>query len=253
MDEAIRKEFLDVIKALKGYLFYLKEIGLEYAPLKAVTRDKRRETSNDKNSFLVPRPFLSPEESLQSLREEIGDCHRCKLYKERTQIVFGIGNPKSEIVFVGEAPGRDEDLKGEPFVGEAGQLLTKIIEAMKLKRQDVYIANVVKCRPPANRNPEADEIESCEPFLIRQLEIIKPKIICALGTFAAQTLLKTKEKISALRGNFYYYHDIKVMPTYHPAYLLRNPVDKKLVWEDMKKIIKELKLKGLRPVGKRNG
>lgn len=233
MNESIKKELLDIIKDLKGHLFYLKEMGIEYIPFSP--------------GFTINSPdphALSHEESLQNLRKELGECRRCKLYKGRTQIVFGVGNPKAGLVFVGEAPGRDEDLQGEPFVGDAGQLLTKIIESMGLKRQDVYIANVVKCRPPNNRNPEQDEIESCEPFLIKQLAIIKPRVICALGTFAAQTLLKTKEKISLLRGNFYSYHDIKVMPTFHPAYLLRNPGDKRLVWEDMKKIMKELNLKG---------
>lgn len=231
-------ELLSIIKEIKGYLTYLKEIGLEDIPIphEQVTKaeDPKKKTSGLQN--------LRTSE-LQALRDEIGNCHRCKLYKTRTQIVFGVGNPRAELIFVGEAPGRDEDLQGEPFVGEAGQLLTKIIKSMGLKREDVYIANVVKCRPPENRNPEPDEIESCEPFLLRQLEIIKPKIICALGTFAAQTLLRTKEKISALRGNFYYYHDIKVIPTYHPAYLLRNPNDKRVVWEDIKKIMKELRLK----------
>ncbi|MEK6690487.1 MAG: uracil-DNA glycosylase [Nitrospirota bacterium] len=234
INESLREELLSIIKDLKRYLYYLKEIGIDYIPVNASPLTERSLISSK----------LSPEKSLQILRKEIGDCRKCKLYQGRTQIVFGVGNPKSEIVFVGEGPGRDEDLQGEPFVGDAGQLLTKIIESMGLKRQDVYIANVVKCRPPNNRNPESDEIESCEPFLLRQLEIIKPKIICALGTFAAQTLLITKEKISSLRGNFYYYHDIKVMPTFHPAYLLRNPGDKKLVWEDMKKVMKELNLKG---------
>jgi DNA polymerase len=234
MNNALKEEFLEIIKDLKGFLFYLKEIGIEYVPISS--------------NFIAHNPFdpqtQSPEKFLQNLREEIGDCRRCKLYKGRTQIVFGVGNPETGLVFVGEAPGRDEDLQGEPFVGDAGQLLTKIIESMGLKRQDVYIANVVKCRPLNNRNPEPDEIESCEPFLLKQLAIIKPRVICALGTFAAQTLLKTKEKISLLRGNFYSYHDIKVMPTFHPAYLLRNPGDKRLVWEDMKKIMKELSLKG---------
>lgn len=234
-DESIRHDFKDILEDIKGYLYYLKEIGINDLPCPTINRNLRR---NDKS---IPSQSLSPERLLKELREEIGDCQRCKLSKNRTRIVFGTGNPVAELMFVGEGPGREEDLQGEPFVGEAGQLLTKIIEAMGLKRQDVYIANVVKCRPPNNRNPEPDEIESCEPFLIRQLGIIRPALICALGTFAAQTLLKTKEKISSLRGNFYYYHDIKVMPTYHPAYLLRNPNDKKIVWEDMKKIMKELK------------
>lgn len=234
-DEAIRTEILSIIKDIKGYLFYLKEMGIDELPISQQYVMKAEERKGKTTELKNLRTS-----ELQALRKEIGDCQRCKLSKNRTQIVFGVGNPVAELMFVGEAPGRDEDLQGEPFVGEAGQLLTKIIEAMGIKRQDVYIANVVKCRPPANRNPETDEIESCEPFLIRQLEIIKPEIICALGTFAAQTLLKTKEKISSLRGNFYNYHDIKVMPTYHPAYLLRNPAEKKLVWEDMQKIMKKL-------------
>ena len=162
--------------------------------------------------------------------------------KKRKNIVFGSGNEKAEIVFVGEAPGEDEDIQGKPFVGKAGQLLTKIIEAMGLKRDDVYIANIIKCRPPNNRNPLEDEISACEPFLKEQLRIINPKIICALGTFAAQTLLKTKEKISSLRGKFYIYEGIKLMPTFHPAYLLRNPNDKKYTWEDVQKIMADIKV-----------
>jgi DNA polymerase len=148
--------------------------------------------------------------------------------------VFGVGNPTAWLVFVGEAPGADEDEQGEPFVGRAGQLLTRIIEAMKLTREQVYICNIIKCRPPGNRNPEPDEIASCEPFLIAQLRAIQPKLICALGNFAAQVLLRTKEPISKLRGRFYSYQGIPLLPTYHPAYLLRNPHEKKTVWEDMK-------------------
>jgi DNA polymerase len=153
--------------------------------------------------------------------------------------VFGTGNPQAKLVFVGEAPGRDEDLQGEPFVGLAGQLLNKIIQAIQLSREQVYIGNIIKCRPPENRNPEPDEIMACEPFLIKQLQVIRPKLICALGAFAAQTLLKTEEKISSLRGKFHEYQGIPLMPTYHPAYLLRNPNRKREVWEDMKKIKRE--------------
>jgi DNA polymerase len=153
--------------------------------------------------------------------------------------VFGTGNPQAKLVFVGEAPGRDEDLQGEPFVGQAGQLLNKIIQAIQLSREQVYIGNIIKCRPPENRNPEPDEIMACEPFLIKQLQVIRPKLICALGAFAAQTLLKTEEKISSLRGKFHEYQGIPLMPTYHPAYLLRNPNRKREVWEDMKKIKRE--------------
>ena len=189
--------------------------------------------------------FLSPTvqtvQTLEELRAEIGDCRRCKLCQGRTKIVFGVGNPRAELVFVGEGPGRDEDLKGEPFVGRAGQLLTEIItKGMKMRREDVYIANVVKCRPPENRNPEPDEIAACEPFLVKQLDLIKPRIIVALGTFAAQTLLKSKTPISRLRGVWHTYQGIKLMPTLHPAYLLRNPNDKRLVWQDIQAVLREM-------------
>ena len=189
--------------------------------------------------------FLSPKvqtvQTLEELRAEIGDCRRCKLCQGRTKIVFGVGNPRAELVFVGEGPGRDEDLKGEPFVGRAGQLLTEIItKGMKLRREDVYIANVVKCRPPENRNPEPDEIAACEPFLVKQLDLIKPRIIVALGTFAAQTLLRTKTPISRLRGVWHTYQGVKLMPTLHPAYLLRNPNDKRLVWQDIQAVLREM-------------
>jgi DNA polymerase len=178
---------------------------------------------------------LTPVESLAAVRADIGDCTRCKLHTlGRTQIVFGVGNPNADLMFVGEAPGRDEDLQGYPFVGRAGQLLTKIIEAIALKREDVYIANVIKCRPPENRNPEPDEVATCEPFLFRQIDIIKPKVIVALGKFGAQTLLRTLDPISRLRGRVFDYRGAKLIPTFHPAYLLRNPSSKREVWEDMK-------------------
>jgi len=177
--------------------------------------------------------------TLTQVREELGERTRCKLHRGRKTIVFGVGDPKAWLVFVGEAPGADEDDQGEPFVGRAGQLLTRIIEAMKLKREQVYICNIIKCRPPQNRNPEPDEIASCEPFLIGQLQAIKPKLICALGNLATQILLRTKEPISKLRGRFYSYQGIPVLPTFHPAYLLRNPHEKKTVWEDMKLLQRE--------------
>ena len=181
-------------------------------------------------------------QSLEELRAAIGDCRRCKLCSGRTNLVFGVGNPHAALMFVGEGPGRDEDLQGEPFVGRAGQLLTDIItKGMGLKREDVYIANVVKCRPPENRNPEPDEVAACEPFLKKQIDLIRPKIIVGLGKFAVQTLLQSKMPITKLRGNWHSYHGIKLMPTFHPAYLLRNPADKKLVWEDIKKVIKEMR------------
>jgi DNA polymerase len=193
--------------------------------------------------------FEEPEEKsefadfdMRRLRDEAMGCERCELHKTRRTVVFGVGNENADLMFVGEAPGADEDRQGEPFVGQAGQLLTKIIEAMKLTRDQVYIANVIKCRPPGNRTPQPIEIESCEPFLRRQVELIKPKVICALGAVAAQALLRTDQKISMLRGRFHDYHGIKVMPTYHPAYLLRNPHGKREVWEDMKKVMAELRI-----------
>ena len=181
---------------------------------------------------------LSQPEVLAALRVEIGpDCTRCKLHTlGRRQVVFGVGNPNADLMFVGEGPGADEDIQGEPFVGRAGQLLTKIIEAIDMTREDVYIANVIKCRPPNNRNPEPDEVQECEPFLFRQIEIIKPRVIVALGKFAAQCLLKTDAPITRIRGREFAYRDAVLIPTYHPAYLLRNPSAKRDVWEDMKKV-----------------
>lgn len=175
-------------------------------------------------------------DALESLRLEIGPaCTRCKLHTlGRKQVVFGVGNPDARLMFVGEAPGADEDEQGVPFVGKAGQLLTRIIEAIELRREDVYIANVIKCRPPQNRNPDPDEVEMCEPFLFRQVDAIKPKVIVALGKFGAQTLLRTVEPISKLRGRVFDYRGSKLIPTFHPAYLLRNPPAKREVWEDMK-------------------
>ena len=174
--------------------------------------------------------------SMEGIRAAIENCRACPLYKTRTNVVFGTGNEKARLVFVGEAPGADEDKQGQPFVGRAGQKLTQIIEAIGLSRPEVYIANVLKCRPPGNRNPLPDEIKACEPYLIAQLRLIKPRVICALGTFAAQTLLRTTQSISRLRGRFHTYHGIKLMPTYHPAYLLRNPKFKRDVWEDVQKV-----------------
>ncbi len=192
----------------------------------------------------APSPFSgakgcgSPE--LAAVRDELGDCARCKLSKGRHHLVFGVGNPQAELVFVGEGPGEDEDLQGEPFVGRAGQLLTRMIEAMGYARGDVYIANVVKCRPPGNRNPEPDEIEACEPFLRAQLAAIRPKVIVALGKFAAQTLLRDGTPISRLRGRWFSYEGVRLMPTFHPAYLLRSPDEKKKAWEDLQLVMKEL-------------
>ncbi len=182
------------------------------------------------------------DDTLPRIREDIGDCTRCKLHKGRTKIVFGTGNPNADLMFVGEGPGRDEDLSGEPFVGRAGKLLTDMIKAMGLQREDVYIANVVKCRPPENRLPEKDEITTCSPFLMRQIDAIKPKVICTLGSCSAQTLLQTAQGISKLRGEWFDFRGAKLMPTYHPAYLLRNPAAKPEVWKDLQKVMAVLGL-----------
>lgn len=182
-------------------------------------------------------------DSLEKIRADIGpSCTRCKLHKARTNIVFGVGNPKAQVVFVGEGPGHDEDIQGEPFVGRAGKLLTQMIEAMGLKRSDVYIANVVKCRPPENRLPEKDEIATCSPYLLRQLAAIGPKVIVALGSCSAQTLLQTNQGISRFRGEWFDFLGAKLMATYHPAYLLRNPPAKADVWKDLQKVMAVLGL-----------
>lgn len=186
-----------------------------------------------------PGPAIEgPRRTLDEIRKELGDCRRCKLCTGRTNLVFGVGNPRAELVFVGEGPGAEEDKQGIPFVGAAGQLLTKMIEAMKFKRDDVYICNVVKCRPPNNRNPEPDEVEACESFLKAQLRSIQPKVIVALGKFAAQTLLRDPTAITRLRGQWRTYEGIPLMPTFHPAYLLRQPGDKKLAWMDLQEVMK---------------
>src|SRR5215467_2747671 len=181
--------------------------------------------------------FSNAADALKAVQTEIGpDCSRCKLHSlGRKQVVFGVGDPNADLMFVGEAPGADEDIQGIPFVGRAGQLLTKMIEAINLKREQVYIANVIKCRPPGNRNPEPDEIEQCEPFLFRQIEAVRPKVIVALGSFAAKTLLRSEESISRLRGRIYDFHGAKLIPTFHPSFLLRSPDRKRDAWEDLKK------------------
>jgi len=181
---------------------------------------------------------------LGELQRVVTACEQCRLSKTRTQVVYGVGSPKADLMFIGEAPGRDEDLQGEPFVGRAGQLLTDIIKAMKLTRDDVYIANVIKCRPPENRNPEPDELEACRPYIRRQVELIEPKVIVTLGRFALQSLLERTYSITAARGQWLEYNGVKVMPTYHPAFLLRNPAAKKDVWSDMKKVMGELGIGG---------
>jgi len=178
--------------------------------------------------------------ALAAIRDDLGDCRRCKLAAGRTTLVYGVGSPTAELMFVGEGPGADEDVQGEPFVGRAGQLLTKMIEAMGYRRDQVYIANVVKCRPPGNRNPEPDEIEACEPFLRRQIEAVGPRVIVALGKFAAQTLLRSAIPITKLRGTWSTYGGVRLMPTFHPAYLLRSPEEKKKAWADLQLVMAEL-------------
>lgn len=186
-------------------------------------------------------------DTLERIREDLGECTRCRLHKKRNSIVFGLGNPRAELVFVGEGPGHDEDVQGLPFVGRAGKLLTQMIEAMGLQREDVYICNVVKCRPPENRRPEDDEVATCSPYLYRQLSVIGPKAIVCLGATAAQSLLKTKESISRYRGQWLDYRGTKLMVTYHPAYLLRNPAAKGDVWKDLQKVMAHLGLAPRKP------
>lgn len=213
----------------KVFLDTLKESGINEIFLPLPKERKVAPTHSDKQALL-------------ELREKVIHCTKCdELVRGRHSVVFGSGNASAELVFVGEAPGAEEDRQGLPFVGAAGQLLTKMIQAMGLSREDVFIANVLKCRPPGNRNPKPLEIENCEPYLVKQLSLIQPKLICALGTFAAQTLLKTTIPISALRGKFHDYHGIPLLCTFHPAYLLRNPAEKRRAWEDLKKLLTRLK------------
>ncbi len=230
-----RAELRKVVQDLRTYLEAQQALGLEYADVKWP------------ESPAPARPL-----TLAEVREELGECTQCKLHRHRTQIVFGVGNPKASLVFVGEAPGADEDAQGEPFVGRAGQLLTKIIQAMGMQREEVYICNIIKCRPPNNRTPESEEILACQPFLVMQLQAIRPRFICALGGPAAQTLLRTKEPISRLRGKFYDFHGIPLLPTYHPAFLLRNPYEKKTVWEDMKLLLREMQRASAQDVATRH-
>jgi uracil-DNA glycosylase len=228
---------------LRAHLEFLTELGVDGVRLQPEWRfraQRRPDTGHaaDAEPAAPVQLFVSAAEALEALRTEIGpDCRLCKLHTlGRKQVVFGVGNPSADLMFVGEAPGADEDIQGEPFVGRAGQLLTKIIEAIGLQRGDVYIANVIKCRPPGNRNPEPDEVERCERFLFRQVDLVKPKVIVALGKFAAQSLLKTNDPITRLRGREFRFRSATLIPTFHPAYLLRNPSSKRDVWEDMKRV-----------------
>ncbi|MCX5838296.1 MAG: uracil-DNA glycosylase [Deltaproteobacteria bacterium] len=233
------EELSELVRSLTERLRVDVELG---KPLSYLSRE-----DSGAVALPAPEPTFSAEKSagelsaLDAVRAELGDCRRCSLCSLRRRLVFGEGNPHAELVFVGEAPGADEDAQGRPFVGRAGQLLTRIIAAMELKRDEVYICNILKCRPPGNRNPQPEEIAACEPFLIRQIEAIQPRVLCALGGFAAHTLLKSEAPITVLRGRFHSYQGIPLMPTYHPAYLLRNPGAKKQVWEDVQAIMKALR------------
>lgn len=241
----------DLTAQLDEHLRFYAELGVDGVSRDATWRGRPIDRDRPEPEPVQPEP-VQPEaagsavvegapaaaETLEAIAAEVGpDCSRCKLHTlGRTQVVFGVGNPKADLMFVGEAPGHDEDIQGIPFVGRAGQLLTKIIEAIGLSRDDVYIANIIKCRPPGNRNPEPDEVDTCEPFLFRQVLAVNPRVIVALGTFAAQALLRTKDPISRLRGRPFTYGSAVLVPTFHPAYLLRNPSSKRDVWEDMKRV-----------------
>ena len=228
---SLESEIITTLEDIKTFFKLLAENG--YQGFECSTESLEKIKSWGRKEGRAP-------ETLEEIRMDLGDCKRCRLSEKRKNIVFGAGDPHAKLMFVGEGPGYDEDQMGEPFVGAAGKLLTKIIEAINHTREQVYICNIIKCRPPGNRNPMPDEIETCFPFLKRQIASVKPEIICALGTFAAQTLLETKSPISKLRGSFYDYMGSKVLPTYHPAYLLRNPEKKRDVWEDMKKLMKAM-------------
>jgi len=230
-NKAVKEGFAAAVEEINNTLRFMAETGCRGF-------DCSKESLKTIEDWGRKEVFLP--ETLEAVRIDLGDCRRCRLSDRRKNIVFGSGNPHARLVFVGEGPGYEEDQRGEPFVGAAGQLLTKIVEAINYTRKQVYICNIIKCRPPENRNPMPDEINACFPFLGRQITAIKPDFICALGAFAAQTILETNEPISKLRGCFHDYMGIKVLPTYHPAYLLRNPDKKRDVWEDMKKLIKEL-------------
>ena len=236
--ENLEEELAAAVSELRSYLSWAGEGGpvmVSLPPTPAPT------SPSPSPSTSIPMGKL-PIVSLDDVRARMGECTLCKLHKGRHTIVFGVGNPEARLMFVGEAPGEDEDLKGEPFVGKAGQLLTKMIEAMGLRREDVYICNTVKCRPPNNRNPEPDELAACEPFLKGQLASVKPEVIVTLGKFAAQALLREQMPITRLRGQWREYEGIPVMPTFHPAYLLRSPQEKTKVWEDLQSVMKKLSL-----------
>jgi DNA polymerase len=236
---------MSIARDIKIVLEFFDALGFERLPVTMPRSERRWEArEGSRKGTAGPQSFNATElkkAALEALREEIGDCRRCKLSKERQTIVFGEGNPDADLIFIGEAPGREEDLQGRPFVGDAGKLLTRLIEKMGLAREEVYIGNIIKCRPPMNRDPEEDEVATCCPFIARQIEIIAPKVIVSLGRISAHILINTKIPISKLRGTFSEYKGIPLMPTFHPAYLLRNPKDKWLVWEDAQKVLTRLK------------
>jgi uracil-DNA glycosylase family 4 len=234
-------EFEKLAKEILDQLHFYRDLGVRLTAKTNGTAAAAAGTAFPRPAAVAGRTSLfdgqaTVPEDLQGIRSDLGDCRRCKLARTRTHIVFGDGDPQADLMFVGEAPGADEDAQGLPFVGRAGQLLTKIIEAIEMRRDEVYICNILKCRPPGNRNPEMDEISACQPFLFRQIAAVRPRVICALGTFGAQVLLRTREPISRLRGHFIDFHGAKFIATFHPAYLLRNPAEKRKVWEDVQKI-----------------
>lgn len=229
MPDQLTKEIRETLAAARSQLEYLRDLGVESQPVA-------------RTAAALPAvggsAAGSAGETLDEVRCDLGECLRCGLSAERTQLVFGVGNPNARLLLVGEAPGREEDQQGEPFVGEAGRLLDRILFAMGLRREEVYICNVLKCRPPHNRDPLPEEIATCETFLVRQVAAVKPQVIVALGRFAVQSLLQNKTPISRLRGDWQSYQGVPLMPTYHPAYLLRNPEGKRDVWEDMKEVLR---------------
>ncbi len=245
MSDQLYHECHEVIAQGKAILEDLQQWGFEtvHVPPVAAAPFVVAETAAEflpKDSKVLVSTVAADTTTLDALQKSLINCSQCPLCQQRSHIVFGAGNPQARVVLVGEAPGREEDLQGIPFVGEAGKLLEKILLAMNLSREAVYICNVIKCHPPGNRDPHPDEISACEPFLKQQLAIIEPEIIIALGRFATQTLLKTTDPIGRLRGQWHEYAGIALMPTFHPAYLLRNPAEKRPVWEDMKQVVRRL-------------
>jgi DNA polymerase len=235
MSEHLVNELRETLAAARSQFEYLRDLGVEN--LKTCLPVENKDPQGLAGC-------VAGQETLDAIRLDLGDCQRCGLAGSRTQLVYGVGNPNARLLLVGEAPGREEDLRGEPFVGEAGRLLDRILLAMGMQRDDVYICNVLKCRPPNNRDPLPEEVATCEAFLIRQIEAIRPQVIVGLGRFAVHSLLRTRVPISQLRGEWQNYQGIPLMPTYHPAYLLRNPEGKREVWEDMKSVLRLMNAEG---------